>query len=653
MNARSAFTSTLALALGLVSLGCSSKEKSDTGKSEAFDAKSSAPKASSSAAQDATPPRCVAKAGKRITRASAGGASSAVELVRAGERVLALVADQDARALHVVDTASMRELSVTPLEGKPGHVLALASGLVAIGLQDKGRVVLLEPTDDALDKPFEERCAADVAAEPHALAESTERLFVTSGFGAGLSVLGQADLAKQRFVPLPREPRALILTEGGEMAFVSHAVGGIVSAVDLKDDTKPPTSISLLAGRRVNEKFEFDDKSPRLASQGHALARIVGKRNDGKDDVVRIFAPHTSIDPGAPAMGPTISYGGSGQGPRTMAPLVSVVDPGALRSITNHVAGVFDDNLAQECLLPRGAAADADGLFVVCLDIDAVIEMDPWMGDPSAGERRRIALPAGPSSISLAADGKRLFVWSEMDRALTRIERADFALTSVPLWRRAGEAPDPKIERGRRLFHTTRDVRIAMGRACASCHPDGRDDGLSWTSPDGLRQTPMLAGRLDGAAPYGWYGEHETVRVHLNNTFARLGGTGLEKTSEDDFEALLAYVASLPPPPKEKPSEPDLVDRGKQVYVAYGCAGCHPGGGTDNKVHDVGSGKTGERKSEFDTPSLRGVRGSAPYYHDGRYSTLDELLSAKDQRMFAGTLSGPDKKALLVYLETL
>ena len=96
-----------------------------------------------------------------------------------------------------------------------------------------------------------------------------------------------------------------------------------------------------------------------------------------------------------------------------------------------------------------------------------------------------------------------------------------------------------------------------------------------------------------------------------------------------------------------------MVDRGKQVYVAYGCNGCHVDGGTDRKTHDVGSGKTGERRAEFDTPSLLGVRGSAPYYHDGRYSTLDEMLSAKDQRMFSGTLSGPDKQALIAYLETL
>jgi hypothetical protein len=47
------------------------------------------------------------------------------------------------------------------------------------------------------------------------------------------------------------------------------------------------------------------------------------------------------------------------------------------------------------------------------------------------------------------------------------------------------------------------------------------------------------------------------------------------------------------------------------------------------------------------------VRGTAPYFHDGRYATLDELLSARDQRMFSGVLSEADRRDLIAYLETL
>jgi mono/diheme cytochrome c family protein len=275
------------------------------------------------------------------------------------------------------------------------------------------------------------------------------------------------------------------------------------------------------------------------------------------------------------------------------------------------------------------------------------------MGDPILGERRRVALPAGPSALALAADGKQLFAWSEIDRALSRVARADLGVTSLVLWRRSDVKRDAAVDRGRRLFHTSRDARISQSRACASCHPEGRDDGLVWTSPDGARQTPTLAGRLEGTAPYGWFGESRTVKEHLTKTFARLGGTGFDNpASSADFDALLAYVAQIPPPPAAPPSDAVAAARGKKAFASY-CQECHKNGGTDGQSHDVGTGIAGERLTAFDTPTLRGVRGTAPYFHDGRYATLEDILSAKGQRMFVGVLSEPDQRDLIAYLETL
>ncbi|MFT3767512.1 MAG: c-type cytochrome [Minicystis sp.] len=237
--------------------------------------------------------------------------------------------------------------------------------------------------------------------------------------------------------------------------------------------------------------------------------------------------------------------------------------------------------------------------------------------------------------------------------ASTSAPAASAAITSTVLWRRSGDPRDPKIERGRRLFHTTRDARISQGRACATCHPEGRDDGLLWTSPDGARQTPMLAGRLENTAPFGWFGEAPTVREHLKKTFTRLGGTGFDAPgAQANLEALIAYATSIPLPPPSPPTDVEASARGRKVFAAY-CNECHKDGGTDGQTHDVGTGAAEERRTAFDTPSLRGVRASAPYFHDGRYATLADILSSKNQRMFIGTLSASEQHDLLRYLETL
>src|SRR4029453_352811 len=102
-----------------------------------------------------------------------------------------------------------------------------------------------------------------------------------------------------------------------------------------------------------------------------------------------------------------------------------------------------------------------------------------------------------------------------------------------------------EVALGRRLFHAVGDPRVsADGRACASCHPDGRDDGLVWRTPEGPRQTLMLAGRVGGPAPYGWTRDDRTLATYIQGTVMRLRGRDL---AEMDADALAAYVLSLRP----------------------------------------------------------------------------------------------------------
>ncbi len=613
------------------------------------DSAASAP-SSASQRREPEPGRCAAQRPGAVSRAAERGASGPVELVRVGAATLALVADPDQKAIHAFDAASLTQLGVTPVDGAPHHLLALGDGRIAVTLRDSGHVVILELGAEAA-APLEERCRAELAPEPWALAERGGELLVTSGFGAALTILSQRDLAPAREIALAREPRAVLVDEVGARAFVSHAVGGSLSVVDLAEPDGAPTPVDLRAGVRDTQG---GDPAPREAAQGYALASAVVPDLAGGERP-RLFVPHTSVDPGQSGTG--ISAGGYGGTifDRSIAPTVVVVDPAAQKRLGSSVAFARSSPFRQDCLLPRAAVARRTSLFVACLDLDAVLELDATLTDPTIGELRRFRAASGPTGLALLSGSSALFVWSEIDRVLQRLDLdvPDGAPLRAAPWRRSDAPHDDVIARGRRLFHTSRDVRLAAGRACASCHPEGRDDGLIWSSPDGARQTPMLAGRIPGAAPYGWFGEHATAREHVQRTFERLGGTGLPKSDEADLQALLAYVQALPAPPTRKPRDPAAAERGRDVFLAYGCNGCHKDGGTDGKAHDVGTGLPAERRRTFDTPSLVGVRGSAPYFHDGRYATLHDLLAAKDNQMVNGALSTGDHRALVAYLETL
>ena len=80
--------------------------------------------------------------------------------------------------------------------------------------------------------------------------------------------------------------------------------------------------------------------------------------------------------------------------------------------------------------------------------------------------------------------------------------------------------------------------------------------------------------------------------------------------------------------------------RGQKLFhsAETGCASCHSGPFyTDSnprqspwKLHDVGTGEddpTDLMGPKYDTPTLLGVYRTAPYFHDGRAETLEQVLT--------------------------
>jgi cytochrome c peroxidase len=226
---------------------------------------------------------------------------------------------------------------------------------------------------------------------------------------------------------------------------------------------------------------------------------------------------------------------------------------------------------------------------------------------------------------------------------------------------------DQELREGRRLFHAFNTSISNQGSlACATCHPDGREDGLVWRLRGERRQTPMLAGRLQGTAPYNWLGSTRTLEDNIAQTITRLGGTGLPLAKR---RALARYLSQgLLEPVRPPPRDPALVARGAQVFgdPKVGCATCHPSEGrfSDGARHDVETtspselaqmraSQSGAEPQAFDTPSLRFVGLTPPYFHDGRASTLDEALTQAQGMGDTSGLTPSDRQALLAYLRSL
>jgi cytochrome c peroxidase len=307
---------------------------------------------------------------------------------------------------------------------------------------------------------------------------------------------------------------------------------------------------------------------------------------------------------------------------------------------------------------PRGLAWDAraDRVLVSGYGTDVVMAIDKAsQGQAVLAWTAPITTTGGcgPSSLAVSADGVGM-AWCELSRQVAFVTAKPGAAPDVVL---SDELTTSNLgaqaQRGRALFRLGGNAALSTqgALACASCHPDGRTDGLTWRIEKHSLQTPLLAGRVDGTAPYKWDGRDATLTESLEHTVQRLGGTGI---SDDQAADLQAYIVSLPRPRVAAALDAEAVARGKAIFDSkeVGCATCHGRAKlTDGKLHDLAA-----DLDHVDTPSLVAVALSAPYFHDGSAATLRDVVTGK------GTITGMGKIAglqpgqvddLVAYLSTL
>jgi mono/diheme cytochrome c family protein len=277
----------------------------------------------------------------------------------------------------------------------------------------------------------------------------------------------------------------------------------------------------------------------------------------------------------------------------------------------------------------------------------------------------------GPRGIVLSDDGRTAWVDVAFDHAVARLSLDDAVPDRVrdatAVVRRPVEPTRLSADamRGRSIFHDAVDTHLTPSGVvtCATCHPDGGDDGLVWFLHTGaiapkLRRTPPAWTARPALAPLHWDGAFPNAGALTRATITGLmGGDGLLV----DEVAVGAWLASLPAPTARPrtPEEHSLATAGERVFASAGCADCHRGEYlSDGERHAVlaPSGDPAAQLELVDTPTLRGVGARAPYLHDGRAATLDEVIGAHnagDRHGRTRGMSDEDRRALISYLEGL
>lgn len=357
------------------------------------------------------------------------------------------------------------------------------------------------------------------------------------------------------------------------------------------------------------------------------------------------------------------------------------------------VAGEGDDRVAEFDALLSAPAMKPVVTYKIGSNVDTKLQI------VSAG--------GAPTGLALSADQRTLYVFCRTTSDVVRVALADpdrLAARTPPevppgpaaTVRIAEEPSDKEVGIGRRFFFNSSDPVVSGGLACNGCHPEGRDDGHVWHEAKVLspnesertifigepelapnekggkigypRQTPMLAGRVSAKGPYGWHAQNADLVERLKEGFGLHRWSSVYRKGTGEEIARIHYIRAfaqraLVTPPHEKRELTAQEKKGEEIFKSERsrCSKCHvpENDYTDRTAYPFSKvaalpGFEEETKLEFKTPSLRFIVGTAPYFHDGRYKTLEQLVDENNDRM-GGTnyLSKDERAALIAFLRTL
>lgn len=199
------------------------------------------------------------------------------------------------------------------------------------------------------------------------------------------------------------------------------------------------------------------------------------------------------------------------------------------------------------------------------------------------------------------------------------------------------------VDLGHQKFHEVTGVGIA----CASCHPEGSDDGHTWVF-EGVdpRRTQSLLGGILSTAPFHWSGDQPDLNAIMTATFEeRMRGGRVSSGMVNMLGLWMDAQPALPAPE----TDPARIAAGEEVFLTAGCADCHGGDkGTNNESVEL------EGFGSIQVPMLVGVAHRAPWLHDGCAQSLEETFDGAciPEHAPATPLEEGESQALVDYLRS-
>jgi hypothetical protein len=592
----------------------------------------------------------------------------------------AVAADPDRDSLYVVDLHAQAvafTISLNPGD-EPGRLVQDGAGRVHVALRSGGALVTIDPTTGSiLDR-------RSVCPAPRGVAwdASTDLVWVACATGEVVALPSAGGAATTSFT-VERDLRDVIVSNGslavsefrsaevlrlaGDGAitrrdalpspttgFVPHvawrAVPGPAGTIVTLHQAESTTSLVTTmqggygCGGGNGGVGGGGDTAPALIAAFDAASGVVSLLGSGEDAGVDAGgvtedndAGFTACPLGTPPPPPVPSGGCQGGESGAVLGVLTVLGSDGSVLVNASIPAVLPVDVAAS---PDGStyAVVAPGNAFVSTNLNTVLTFDQCGNSAAPGQvvgtggvsEQPIAVAYDPAGDLIVQTREPASLW-----ILGSTSDARVALSTTT-----------RADTGFDIFHVQAGGMIA----CASCHPEGRDDGHVWILDGDKRRTPSLRGTIAGTAPYHWPGDEPNLNVLVNDVYTvRMDGAPL---STAQMSAITGWVQNVAAPPAPSWVDTASAARGKALFesAATGCVTCHSGTKfTNNLTLDVGTG------GAFQVPPLVGVGWRTPLMHDGCATTLADRFGAcaTPQHGSTGTLSQQDVSDLVAYLETL
>ena len=536
------------------------------------------------------------------------------------------------------------------------------------------------------------------------LSRDGRQIYVTNAWSDTLSVIDAISLKVARTLPTGFEPTGIVSDRSGETLYVANRLSNDISVIDASTGREIKR---LLAGRGASYLALSADGKWIYGT--HIYPNAGAFRSQPNSEITIIDTARQAVveRKGLPNVAGVFHIALSGDGrlgvatqlrPKNLVPLAHVEHGWAFgNSLTvfgDDVGGTVQvpiDELDRYYALPWGVAItpDKSKIFVSTAGSENVTVIDarkllrfvhirrqPFVNDLSASANyvtARIPVGRNPRGVLLSADGKRLYVANRLDDNISVIDTSsERVISTIDL---GGPKTINAVRHGEQIFFTA-DYAFQGQFGCASCHLDATIDGLQWDlEPDGFGKDIVDNRSLEnlaGTEPFKWNGGNPDMPTECGPRTEKYFYRSQSYNSQE-LTDVVTFVYSLPyRPNRYRLPNGELTpaqERGKAIFerTTYKngdpipeknqCAYCHSGPKyTNQRLFDVGTGKSTDRSPLIDVPQLPNIAYSAPYLHDGSARSLEEIwtvFNPKDTHGVSNDLTKDELNDLIEYLKTL